>query len=570
MMDFSILKRNPFYLNDTQIQWVKDSLESMTQEQKASQLLCVNGLDCSDEVYEGIFSKFEPGGIMYRAGAAEKITAFTRRLSENTKIPLLIAGNLEKGGNGMITGGTMLGAPLGVAATGEVEMAERLGTICAREGSAIGANWAFAPIIDIDYNWRNPITNTRTFGSDPKTVAAMGSAYVKNVQKGGVAACIKHFPGDGRDERDQHLCTTVNDMGCEEWMDSYGAVYKACIETGALTCMAGQIMQPAWTKRLNPEIKDEEIRPASQSPELLQGLLRRELGFNGLICTDSTTMAGFIVTGPRSETVPGCIAAGADMMLFNKNLQEDYDYMLEGIRNGIITLERLDEAVTRILGVKAALHLNERRPMPTIEEAEKVIGCEEHRAWEKECADKAITLVKEEAGVLPITPEKYPRILLYPMESHGEATAGNYGAKDDVIDKICQRLRSLGFEVTWFERDLNMEGFTKPTYTYAQNYDLCLYVANMATKSNQTVVRLEWAQPMGANCPHFITSIPTVFVSLENPYHLVDVPRIRTFINAYSSNDVSLELLVDKLTGKSEFKGKSPVDAFCGKWDTHL
>lgn len=569
-MDFSILKKNPFYLNDAQIQWVKDTLEGMTQEQKAGQLLCVNGLDCSDEVYEGIFSKFEPGGIMYRAGKMEKTIAFTRRLSQESKIPLLIAGNLEKGGNGMITGGTMLGAPLGVAATGEVQMAEKLGTICAREGAAIGANWAFAPIIDIDYNWRNPITNTRTFGSDPKLVASMGSAYVKHVQEGGVAACIKHFPGDGRDERDQHLCTTVNDMDCEEWMDTYGAVYRSCIEAGALTCMAGQIMQPAWTKRLNPQIQDADIRPASQSPELLQGLLREKLGFNGLICTDSTTMAGFIVTAPRSESVPGCIAAGADMMLFNKNLQEDYDYMLAGIRNGVITPKRLDEAVTRILGVKAALHLNEKRPMPAVETAEKIVGCREHRVWERECADKAITLVKEEEGVLPITPKRYPRILLYPMESHSEATAGNYGAKDDVIDKISDRLRKLGFEVTWFERDPNPEGFGRPTCSYAQNYDLCLYVANMATKSNQTVVRLEWAQPMGANCPHFITSIPTVFVSVENPYHLVDVPRIRTFINAYSSNDATLELLVDKLTGKSEFKGKSPTDVFCGKWDTHL
>ena len=103
-----------------------------------------------------------------------------------------------------------------------------------------------------------------------------------------------------------------------------------------------------------------------------------------------------------------------------------------------------------------------------------------------------------------------------------------------------------------------------------EQYDLILYVANLATKSNQTVVRIEWEQPMGANCMHYLNDVPTVFVSLENPYHLLDVPRVRTYINTYSSNDAVLESLLEKLTGQSAFQGVSPVDPFCGKWDTHL
>ena len=569
-MDSTMLRKAPFFLDDAGVTWVEDTLSSMTTQEKAGQLFCVNALSCTDQIYKDIFDILEPGGVMYRAAAPEVTIAFTRRLSENAKVPLLISGNLEKGGNGMISGGTQLGAPMGLAATGDPSMAKKLGIICAREGSAIGANWAFGPVIDIDYNWHNPITNTRTFGSDPDTVAAFGSAYVKSLQANGVAACIKHFPGDGRDERDQHLVTTVNDLGCEEWMETYGKVYKACIDAGALTCMAGQIMQPAWSRRLAPGIRDEDIRPGSQSKELLQGLLRGELGFNGLICTDSSTMAGFLVPGPRRETVPGCIAAGADMMLFNKNLKEDFGYLLDGIRDGVITQERLDEAVTRVLAVKAALGLHVKRSMPEVEASKKIIGCEEHLSWARECADRSITLVKEESGVLPISPERFPRILLYPMEAHSEATAGNYGVRGGVIESLAERLRKEGFEVFMYERDPALEGFTRTMQSYVDNYDLCLYVANMATKSNQTVVRLEWAQPMGANCPHFITSIPTIFVSLENPYHLADVPRIRTFINTYASTDITLDLLVEKLMGRSTFKGTSPVDAFCGFWDAHL
>ncbi len=101
-------------------------------------------------------------------------------------------------------------------------------------------------------------------------------------------------------------------------------------------------------------------------------------------------------------------------------------------------------------------------------------------------------------------------------------------------------------------------------------YDLIVYVANLATKSNQTSVRIEWAQPMGANCPHYLHEVPTIFISVENPYHLLDIPRVKTFINTYSSNDYALEHLIEKLMGRSSFKGKSPVDAFCGKWDAQI
>lgn len=123
---------------------------------------------------------------------------------------------------------------------------------------------------------------------------------------------IKHFPGDGCDERDQHLVTSINDLSCEEWDATYGEVYKACIDAGVLSCMVGQIMQPAYSKKLNPELKDEDIMPASLSSELMNGLLREKLGFNGLIVTDATTMAGFMIPMPREKAVPYTIAAGAD------------------------------------------------------------------------------------------------------------------------------------------------------------------------------------------------------------------------------------------------------------------
>lgn len=567
MPDYELLKQKPFYLNDTQLEWVKSTLNSLSQKDKIGQLFCLCTIAGTQEEFDSIKAVCNPGGVMYRQFSTAQAIEATRMLKETFPLPMLIAANLEKGGNGIVAEGTMLGSPTEIAATDNVETAARLGCICGREGAAVGANWAFAPIIDIDYNFRNPITNTRTFGSDPERVRRFGEAYVREVQKLGLAASIKHFPGDGRDERDQHLVTSINDFSCAEWDATYGAAYKASIDAGALTVMVGHIMQPAYEKALNPELKDEELLPASLSATLMQGLLRDKLGFNGLISTDACTMAGFTIPMPRHKAVPGCIAAGADVFLFAKNLEEDFAFMCKGVEDGVITQQRLDEAVMRILALKAALNLHKERPLPTLDAAQKVIGCEEHHVWARECADNAVTLVKEEPGVLPLTPDRYPRILYYPIESEQGIA---YSVKAGVCDHVKEMLIERGFKVESFISGSEMEGRAARYADVVEKYDAIIYLANMATKSNQTTVRIEWAQPMGANCAHYIQEVPTIFISVENPYHLLDIPRVKTFINGYSSTDETLEAILDKLTGKSPFKGKAPHDSFCGRWDTRL
>lgn len=562
------LKANPFNLSDEAIEWVKKTLAEMTTKEKAGQLFCVLFKEAKQAELDYVFSILSPGGCMYRPVPLQRAIEFTTALRGRCSISPLIAANLEKGGNGILVEGTLMGAPMEIAATDETEMAVRMATVCAREATAVGANWSFAPIIDIDSNFRNPITNTRTFGSDPERVKTMGLAYTKTVQELGMAASIKHFPGDGQDERDQHLVSSINNMDCNTWMDTYGAAYKASIEAGALTVMVGHIMQPAWSKKLNPSLKDDEIFPASLSSEMMKGLLRDELGFNGLICTDATTMAGYTIPMSRQKAVPYSIAAGADMFLFARNLEEDFQFMLDGIEDGTITPGRLDEAVTRILAVKAALGLHKAQPPLDLEKAKTIVGCQQHQDWAELCADKAITLVKKQEGVLPITPEKYKRILFYPLEP-AEGGEGNYKVKA-ACSKLKEMLEAEGFLIDTFVPQPFGEGFTTKYNDVVSTYDLVLYVANLSTKSNQTVVRIEWKQPMGADCGHYLNDVPTVFVSLENPYHLLDFPRVKTYINCYSNNDHCLHQLVAKLTGRSEFTGKSPVDPFCGKWDTHL
>jgi beta-N-acetylhexosaminidase len=572
MINYDVLRKNPFNLSDKQTEWVKSTLEGLTVEEKIGQLFHLI-MYSSDEEYLGeLVHKYKIGGIMGRPMPLEECCKAINYLQKESKIPMLISANFEAGGDGMIAEGTNIGPNMMIGATGNPEFAGKQGYVCAREGLAAGANYAFAPVIDIDYNFRNPIMATRLYGSDPKLVRDCGVAYTKAVQEQGMAVSIKHFPGDGVDERDQHLVTSINSLSCEEWDASFGEAYKACIDAGALTVMVGHIMHPEYSRKLSPGIKDEDIMPATLAPELLNGLLRDQLEFNGLIITDATTMAGMCIPMARDKAVPYTIAAGCDMFLFAKNLEEDYKFMEDGVKNGTITPERLDEAVMRILATKAALKLPEKKEngtlLPNVEEAKKVVGCKEHKEIELQTADCSPTLVKNLQGIVPIEVNKYKRILLYPMFTGDNAYMG--GGNEN-IEKIKEAFEKEGFEVSVYQpAESFQEGFSVSHLDMVDKYDLLVYVANLITKSNQTTVRIEWAQPMGANCPNFQAAIPTIFISFANPYHLLDAPRIRTFVNAYKLKDSTLKAVIDKLLGRSEFKGISPIDPFVGRWDTRL
>lgn len=564
-----VLGAVPFCLDKEAIDWVTNTMGRMSDDEKLEQLFCISVLDFTRENWRNTLSHLRPGALMYRPAPARSAVEYTNMAQRESEIPLLIAANLEKGGSGIAEEGTLYASPLEIAATGRVSNGKILADICAQEACELGCNWAFAPIVDIDNNFRNPITNTRTFGSDPNLVGLLGAEYIKTIQAYGIAASAKHFPGDGCDERDQHLVTTINDKSVEEWDRSYGQVYEKCIGSGVKTIMVGHIMQPAYERHFNPSIRDEDILPASLSRNLLQGLLRGRLGFNGLICTDATTMVGFTVAMPRKRAVPYAIEAGNDMFLFTRNEAEDVKFMKQGYRDGILSKRRLNEAVMRILGLKASLGLHRGVREFSVQKAEHALLKSNNRTLARKCADEAITLVKEEPGVLPITPEKYPRILYYPLEA--ETAAFGYSVRGGACKQFRQALIARGFKVDIYQVDkANMEGHISPTTEILDNYDLCLYLANYSTKSNQTTVRIEWMQPMGANCPVYIHEKPIVFISVENPYHLIDVPRVKTYINAYCSTDAVLESLLDKLTGKDRFIGRNPVDPFCGKWDTRL
>ncbi len=560
------MKETPFYLKDEQIEWVEKTLDSMTLDEKIGQLFLVIGLADDEEELVGMYRQWKFGGIMFRPAPAASLRQWNKRLQKEAKIPLLIAANLENGGSGAVLEGTPFGSQMQVAATGEKEQAYRLGRISASEGKAAGVNLAFAPVCDIDRQWRNPITNTRTYGGDPETVLEMCSEYLKGASKEGVAVSIKHFPGDGCDERDQHLVASVNDLSCEEWDVTYGKIYKTLIEQGAQTVMAGHIMLPAYTRYFTPGIRDEEILPASCSGELINGLLRSRLGFKGVVLTDAANMLGYCIAMKRSELIPATINAGVDMILFGRNVTEDMGYLKAAVQNGTVTEERLNEAVTRVLALKASMGLHVMQEEEQTEESPEVIGCPKHMEEARECADKAITLVKDTQKLLPVRPETHKRVWLH-ISGDKPGFTGGSRCRDWVIDA----LKQAGFSVDVYDIEhMTMEETMVPVEEIAAKYDVIMYFSNVINASYQTTARIQWAGNVAQEAPYFTKEVPTLLVNLGNPYGAVDAPMIPTVINTYHASKIIVDEVVKKIMGESEFKGHSPVDPFCGKWGTEF
>jgi beta-N-acetylhexosaminidase len=490
-------------------------------------------------------------------------------LQRDTRIPLLVAANCEAGGNGACAEGTYIANGAQCAASGTEEVPYRTGLVSGREAGALGVNVHFAPIVDILRNWRNTIVNTRAHGTTAEEVIRSTLAKARGLRDAGAdaAVCIKHFPGDGTEERDQHLVLGVNELGPQEWDDSFGRVYAAHIAAGVEMIMAGHIALPEYSKKLDPSLADTDIMPATLAPELLQDLLKTRLGFNGIVITDASHMLGMTSAMRRQDYVPRAIAAGCDMFLFFNDIEEDFTFMLDGVRSGVITAERLDDAVRRILGLKAKLNLPRKQAAGTLLRAPgdlAVIGTEEHLRWRAEAADASITLVKNTLDQLPLRPETHRRLRLYYLDADG---GDIYAANPKALQTLVDELTGRGFEVSVNDGRSRVKG---PTLAYRSEVDAALVVANIVGYAGENNYRIRWKMPMSTDCPWYVHEVPTVMVSLNYTTHLHDATMVKAYINAYNDNPETIRQVVDKIMGESPFRGRFNDLVWTGKWQAKL
>ena len=519
---------------------------ALTLEQAAGQrfLLSFKGKDRLPEALVAALRRQHVGGVvLFRAknmGTLAELRGLTAELqkaaADSGQPPLLIAADQEGGQLMAIGDATPFPGNLALGATRSEKLAYRVGRALGREAAAVGINVDFAPVCDVNVNPRNPVVGTRSFGEDPALVGRLAAAMVKGLQSAGVAATAKHFPGHGDTGSDSHHAAPVLTHDLKRIRRVELPPFQAAIEAGVRLVMTAHIVLPALNGGCDT--------PATLSPQILKGLLRKRLGFAGVVVTDAMDMNAM-------EQGPGYIgdslaalAAGADLLLFNHDLSKlepAYATSVQAARRGLMSLEEMQAAAARVLALKKWLA---RQKQPEL----AVVCCTEHQALAAEVARKSVTLVRNEGRLLPLRLAADARIaVVVPQpEDLTPADTSSY-----LIPQLAAAVRRhhAGME----EIMIGMNPDAAAVRAVADRLAGCDIVIvgtiNAAAGSGQ------------ADLVNALIERGTrvVAVALRMPYDLAAYPGVKTYACTYSILPPSMDALADALFGKIPFTGRLPV-----------
>ncbi|MBE7062823.1 MAG: glycoside hydrolase family 3 protein [Ruminococcaceae bacterium] len=519
---------------------IEKLLREMSVEEMVGQLLCFNvPPEMTEEEFEAVIERTKPGGIFVKDYEMPQVGKFQAMMKKYCRLPGLIAADLETGPKSANDGETMPNA-MAQGACGDTALLHKLHKSRAEACRKAGVSLVFSPVVDININPDNPVTNVRAFSDSADHVIKMAETWVRAFQEDGlVMTTCKHFPGDGTDDRNQHFCTTINRLTADEWMESFGKVYKAMIKAETAAIMVGHISLPALQDSAE---YDESFGylPGTLSYSLQTKLLKERLGFGGCIISDAMSMVGACAAIPIDRLAIEFLKAGGDMLLYP--LPEDYDRILEAVRTGEISMERLRDAAERVLRMKVKARLFEKE-----EDVQKDIREEyDIKALTAEVGEKCIKIVRNRQNLLPLQLPEKAKILLI-----------NIAAINDEVGLpvLEEELAKRGYIVKTL---LNPRHYT--VQEEIPNYD-CVLVNCKITSYNYPggSLRIGWDQVWPFWRGYIFTHPCMIFTSFGDPYKIYDFPYLRTYINAFSEAEGVQRGFVRVLLGEAEPTAKSPV-----------
>jgi beta-glucosidase-like glycosyl hydrolase len=493
------------------------------------------------------------GGVILSVGSPTEVAVKVNRLQAQARVPLLVSADLERGAGfrfrGMVHlpgvialgGATEFPSFMALGATGDPELAYRMGWVTGVEARAVGVHVPFAPVLDVNNNPDNPIINVRSLGEDPRTVATLGTAFVRGVQDAGALATGKHFPGHGDTQTDSHLDLPVI-RATREQLDSVELFpFAQAVREGIAAIMTAHIAMPSLT--------GDESLPATLAPQVLTGLLREGMGFEGLIFTDAMDMYAIDRRFPREEAAVRALEAGADVILMPPDVQAARDGLVAAVRQGRIAEERLDRSVRRVLGAKERLGLPGGRSVPPEEVALRV-GIPAHDSSAQAVADRSITLLRNERGLLPLLGTPTARVLSVTFRRDTDLLAGQV---------FNTALRGH------YPRLVTAElGRSSPPASYqallerARDSDLVVVSLHVTTVSysGQIAIPEEAASFIRRLAE---SGVPHIVISFGNPYLLRDFPDVQAYMLAWSGVDASQLAAVRAIFGEIPIQGRMPT-----------
>ncbi len=535
-------------LKRSERRWVESTLRRMTLRDKAAQMIMVRAFGRprnpgSPEHRELLTEVRElgVGGVVVFRSELESIPRLLNELQAAARVPLLVAADMERGLSFRVDVGTVpLPWAMAVGATRSEQAARFTGEVTAREGRALGIHWALAPVVDVNNNPANPIINIRSYGEDPELVARMANAFIDGARRGGLLTTAKHFPGHGDTAVDSHLEMPVV-TGDRTRLDAVELLpFRRAVERGVDSVMLGHIAVPAI---------DASGAPATLSPLLAGEMLRREMGFEGLIVTDAMEMAG-VRPAWTGEASVRAVAAGADLLLLPADTEVAIQALVRAVGEGQLSEARLDESIRRVLTVKARLGLARERLVDR-DAVLRQMRRPEDLARAAEIARDSITVVRNHGGVLPLAAEK-PLKLLHLVLSSDAANRAIRGLPEAELAarKIEFTSRRLGPEVSEETADqlvATAAEFSHVMISAFVRVTSSKGTADMAPSHARLVRRLHEA------------GVPVVVVSFGSPYLLVQFADVPVYLCAYGSAESSQRAAVAALFGETNVGGKLPV-----------
>ncbi len=482
------------------------------------------------------------------------------RLQRDSKLPLLIAADFERGVSMRLLGTTVFPHAMAFGADGKIEDAETFGRISAQEARAIGVHWNFFPDADVNSNPANPIINTRSFGEDPRQVGDLVAAYVKGAHEAGMLTTVKHFPGHGDTATDSHLgVASVN--GDRAHLNSIELPpFRQAIAAGVDSVMVAHVTVPA--------LDSDPNHVATISPVIISDLLEKQLGFKGLIVTDALDMAGLthLFANDIGRAAVEAFKAGNDMLLIPADLGSSYEAMLKAVESGEISRQRLDRSVLKILKTKASLGLNESRTVD-LSALATTVGKPENIAFGQQVAESAITLVRDNGKVLPLKPKGTSKAGLPYMtreETHNQVVAVLF-SEDVRLDAGRAfgrefRARIPDARVIYVDPRIagGMSEEVMKAVGEAQTVVAAVYVIPTAGRTDNSVTM---ADATGTLLQQVLdhAAEKTVVVAVGNPYLASAFPKVENYMCTFSNASVSEVGAVKALFGEIPIHGHLPV-----------
>ncbi|PKL87607.1 MAG: hypothetical protein CVV23_14535 [Ignavibacteriae bacterium HGW-Ignavibacteriae-2] len=551
MDDFSGVPDNPFPLSKKAKQWVEETLAGMSVKDKCAQMIFSNtgNLDTnmgskSFKRLEKLVRDFHVGGLIFFQTNVYDQILITNYLQSISSVPLLISSDYELGPGMRLRDVVQFPHNMALGAANDTKLTYLTGKYSAELGRLVGVQLNYAPLLDVNNDYRNPVINIRAYSDDPKLISWHGNSFIKGMLDGRMISTAKHFPGHGATDLDSHLQLPLINTSKADLEKIDIVPFREAINSGVQAVMIGHLLVPA--------LENRNGLPATLSPSIITDYLKDKLNFGGLVITDAMNMKAITDSFTTEEASKLAVMAGNDILLFPPNDSLAIEGIYKAVLKGEISENRINESVRKILSAKKWLHLDVIKKVD-YKNAVVPINNPSYRRLALQVAEQSITLLKDNKNIIPLNPKSYYETVSISLSgSRNNLSADQSRHIEDLIEK------KLGYVKTYrLNLSSNSKNYSK-VFETARNADLIILNLFLTKYYAEDSTFIDKEQKS------FITSLiklkkPLVVLNFGNPYLFKDISEVGTYLCSYSHTKVSQEAMFNAITGKSEIRGKLPV-----------